>query len=201
MKSNQLREHEINSKDNFICAWYSDDNQICDDLIDYFKKNEQDHRIGLVQNGHMENHVDLAAKDSIDCTLNNIEILKRYYSVLQKCSDLYVKKYTYSADGAPWNTKHAPQIQYYKPGGGYRRWHCERDNAVHPVSARHLVYMTYLNDVTDDGETEYFYQKTKIKAEKGLTVIWPTDWTMTHRGIPSMTQEKYIVTGWFYFTR
>ena len=60
--------------------------------------------------------------------------------------------------------------------------------------------MTYLNDVTHKGETEFFHQKIKIKPEKGLTLIWPTDWTFTHRGIPSPTEEKYIVTGWFEYS-
>jgi hypothetical protein len=59
--------------------------------------------------------------------------------------------------------------------------------------------MTYLNDVNDDGETEFYYQNLKIKPQKGKTVIWPADWTHTHRGITSPTQEKYIITGWFNF--
>jgi hypothetical protein len=196
-----LREHIVNSKDNFICAWYPDNHQLCDNLINYFNNNEQDQYVGLVQNGDMKNHVDTAAKDSIDCVLKDNELLKRYYSVLQECADLYIKKYPYANYGSPWNSIHPPQIQYYKPGGGYRRWHCERDNAIRMIATRHLVYVTYLNDVTDEGETEYFHQNLKIKPEKGLTVIWPVDWTMTHRGVPSMTQEKYILTGWFYFTK
>ena len=57
--------------------------------------------------------------------------------------------------------------------------------------------MTYLNDVTDGGETEWAYQDTKIKPKKGLSVIWPSEFTHMHRGVPSKTQEKYIVTGWF----
>jgi hypothetical protein len=57
--------------------------------------------------------------------------------------------------------------------------------------------MTYLNTVTDGGETEFFWQKIKVKPEKGLTLIWPSDFTHTHRGIPSPSQKKYIVTGWF----
>ena len=60
--------------------------------------------------------------------------------------------------------------------------------------------MTYLNDVTDGGETEFMYQKLKIKPKKGLTLIWPADWTHTHRGIPSMTQVKYIATGWYCYS-
>ena len=41
-------------------------------------------------------------------------------------------------------------------------------------------------------------KKIKVKPEKGLTLIWPADWTFTHRGIPS-PQEQYIVTGWLSF--
>jgi len=59
--------------------------------------------------------------------------------------------------------------------------------------------MTYLNDISDEGETEFLYQKIKVKPEKGLTLIWPTDWTHTHRGIPSQTETKYIATGWYRF--
>jgi len=61
--------------------------------------------------------------------------------------------------------------------------------------------MTYLNNVKDSGETEWFYQNLKIKPEAGLTVIWPTDWTFTHRGIPSKTEIKYIVTGWYSYIK
>jgi hypothetical protein len=59
--------------------------------------------------------------------------------------------------------------------------------------------MTYLNTVTDEGGTEWYHQNLKVNAEKGKTVIWPADWTFTHRGVPSPTQEKYIITGWFNF--
>ena len=59
--------------------------------------------------------------------------------------------------------------------------------------------MTYLNDVPDGG-TEWFHQSLYVPAQKGYTVIWPADWTHTHRGRPSPTTEKQILTGWFEFT-
>jgi hypothetical protein len=59
--------------------------------------------------------------------------------------------------------------------------------------------MTYLNTIKDGGETEFLYQKIKFKPKKGLSLIWPTDFTHTHRGIPSPTEEKMIVTGWLNF--
>ena len=59
--------------------------------------------------------------------------------------------------------------------------------------------MTYLNDVNKGGETEFYYQKLKIKPEKGLTLIWSADWTFTHKGHTTLDEDKYIITGWFNF--
>jgi hypothetical protein len=58
--------------------------------------------------------------------------------------------------------------------------------------------MTYLNDVPDAG-TEFKYQKITTQAKKGLTIIWPSDWTHTHKGQISDVNEKYIITGWYSF--
>ena len=63
---------------------------------------------------------------------------------------------------------------------------------------RILVFMTYLNDV-DDGGTDFKYQNLTSPAKKGLTMIWPSDFTHTHKGQISHTKEKYIVTGWVGF--
>ena len=62
-----------------------------------------------------------------------------------------------------------------------------------------MVFMTYLNDVTDGGGTEFYYQNKITEARKGKTLIWPADWTHTHRGVVSPTQDKYIITGWLNY--
>jgi hypothetical protein len=85
------------------------------------------------------------------------------------------------------------------PTQGFHSWHTERSNARMPNVTRHLVFMTYLNDISDEGETEWKHQGLKVKPEKGLTVIWPADWTYTHRGISSKTETKYITTGWYNY--
>ena len=64
---------------------------------------------------------------------------------------------------------------------------------------RHLVFMTYLNDVNNGGETEFLNQRIKFKPQKGLTLVWPADWTHSHRGLVSLTETKYITTGWLNF--
>jgi len=86
-------------------------------------------------------------------------------------------------------------MQKYEPNEGFFGWHCERAGVKH--SDRLLVWMVYLNTLTDRGETEFFYQQHFERPERGKLVIWPSDWSHLHRGVPSPTETKYILTGWF----
>jgi len=188
-----MREHEINKLDNFINGWYIDQS-CCDKLIEMHKTSDK------VVDGALGSGVYKTVKDSKDLCLSHHEYIKTGWTdQLQKCVNEYIKKYPWCNEYYPWGIKEKVNIQYYPPGGGFYEWHTERPNNIEPISRRHLVFMTYLNDVTDGGETEFYHQKLKIKPEKGLTLIWPTDWTFTHRGITSITQEKYIITGWFAY--
>ena len=191
------REHEVNKLDNFILGWYMDDITLCDKFINYFHNNST-----LKGPGRMSNMIDKNAKDSTDCQITpniNFDGLTDYYKVLQDLSEKYVGKYNSALIRKPWGLVEPFNIQHYSPNGGYHVWHNERDGSNNHTLFRHLVFMTYLNDVTDQGETEFYNQKLKIKPEKGLTLIWPVDWTFTHRGVASPTQEKMITTGWFSF--
>lgn len=58
--------------------------------------------------------------------------------------------------------------------------------------------MTFLNNCKNGG-TQFKYQNLTIPAKKGLTLIWPAEWTHTHKGQISIEEEKYIITGWFNF--
>jgi prolyl 4-hydroxylase len=89
-------------------------------------------------------------------------------------------------------------IQEYLPSSnGYKRWHCEVDG-THNLR-RHLVFMTYLNDVSDGGETLFYHQDLAIKPEFGTTVIFPPTWTHQHKGLSSPSEHKRFLTGWFEF--
>ena len=60
--------------------------------------------------------------------------------------------------------------------------------------------MTYLNDVESGGATEFSHYQVSVKPKKGLTLIWPSEWTHAHRGEILEHGAKYIVTGWITFT-
>jgi hypothetical protein len=188
-----LKEHTINNLDNFICGWYLNDNYLFEDIIRFHNQspNKQDGIAGGVVNFSVKKSKDLILPRESD-------LYCRYINHLQLCLDLYVEKYKSAADTAEWADLENINIQHYNAGDAYFGWHCERSGVNSQLNNRHLVFLTYLNDVDDAGETEFLYQKIKVKPQKGLTLIWPADWTFTHRGIPS-NNDKYIVTGWLSF--
>lgn len=187
---------EVIFQNNFIGAWFLSDVSVCDDLIKYFENGAEviEGRAGKF------GAINKSAKSCTECYIDpNNHILDRYHSLLQEVCEQYKKKYEFCDRGAAWSIKDAVKIQKYKPGEAYYAWHFEREYMQDMMGSRHLVFLTYLNDVTDDGETEFYYQGVKIRPQKGLTLIWPADWTHTHRGVASMSQTKYIITGWYNF--
>jgi hypothetical protein len=186
--------------EHFIGSWILENPAVCDDIIDYFN-NSSNKTPGISYKSIMQQHiVDKNIKDSIDVTISVDSQISQLYTVeLVKVINKYIEKFSFCTWGTDWGLLEEINIQYYPIGGGFKEWHCERSSSQYPSTARHLVFMTYLNDVPEGGETEFFYQKIKVKPVKGLTLIWPADWTYTHRGIPSNTSEKFIITGWLSF--
>jgi len=185
---------------NFIKTQLLNNIAICDQLINYHKSSKNQFPGYSYDSTSNLNNVNTSIKDSTDVLIDKNHVLEELYiKELSVVIEKYIEQYSYCSWSTSWGLLESIAIQQYAPGGGYKEWHCERASGKFPVSARHLVFMTYLNDVTDQGETEFWYQELKIKPVKGLTVIWPADWTHTHRGIPSPSQEKFIVTGWLSF--
>ena len=166
-----------------------EDMHLCDDLIEYHKNNIEYKNLGKSIGAN-------EMKKSTDVTVfpasQNPSIL-----MYRKLLFGYMREYNTAYDNplAELTIADGFNIQHYKPGEGYLNWHSER--SVHLTHQRALTFMTYLNDVEDGGGTEFKYQGLRHNAKKGKTLIWPSDFTHTHRGQKSETQEKYITTGWF----
>ena len=194
-----MKAHLINKQNNFINGWYTNQNN-CKNLIKYFEDNINKTVKGTV-NRNNKATIDKSYKESTDlnCNINDdSKILQKYLKENLKPSvDAYINNYKYSSElHQRWYICPNFNIQKYLPNQGFKAYHFERDlNTV----LRHLVFTTYLNNIEDNGETEFYYQKIKIKPEQGLTVIFPADWTFTYRCIVSKTQTKYIITGWFAY--
>jgi hypothetical protein len=91
------------------------------------------------------------------------------------------------------------KFQRTPPGGGYHLWHYE--NASPAFAQREVTWMVYLNDVEDGGETEFQFQKRRIKPTQGTVVLFPAGMTHVHKGnLVLGDKNKYIVTGWYIKT-
>jgi prolyl 4-hydroxylase len=190
---NVMKEYDFcsNSRESHIKGW-TIDGEICDGLIQLFKDNKDHHVTGVIGGPY---NVNKEHKDSIDLALHpDWDELRfvAYKDALKKCLKLYENHYPEIKGFTKYSMTEGANIQYYPPCGGYFVDHCERTSAY---EKRCLVWMTYLNDVPDAG-THFKYQKVTTPAEKGLTLIWPTDFTHTHKGQISKIHGKYIITGW-----
>lgn len=114
--------------------------------------------------------------------------------ILQECFDEYSDYYQELKNYNLYSR--VIKMQRTPPGGGYHVWHCE--NLDFDYSPRQVAWMIYLNDMPDgEAETEFLYQKTRLKPKAGTVVLWPAAYTHVHRGNTVFTQNKYILTGWF----
>jgi hypothetical protein len=186
---NNLKEHPFPYQ-SFIGGWYIPED-VCDDLINYAKLNFNNFKNGCLGGGV----VDKETKDSLDLPIykyDNEDIIVKYRQNLQKVLLLYEQKYDELKILMKYDIIENFNLQYYPPNGGFKKWHNERSFNRN----RNLVFMTFLNNVPDGG-TLFKYQQIACPAKKGLTLIWPTDWTHTHKGQVSSKYEKYIITGWY----
>ena len=101
------------------------------------------------------------------------------YPILMKCGSLEVR---------------VIKFQKTEKSSGYHVWHFE--NSKNPYRDRLVVWLLYLNDVEEGGETEFIYQSKRIKPKKGTLVFWPAGYTHTHRGNPPLSETKYVATSW-----
>lgn len=90
------------------------------------------------------------------------------------------------------------KIQKTLAGEGYHVWHCE--NVGEGFTTRVLTWTIYLNDDFTGGETEFLHKNMRVKPKKGTLVIFPANYTHTHRGNPPLTGEKYIMTSWVHLS-
>ena len=119
---------------------------------------------------------------------------------LDRCVSRYVEKHhQLKRTDNSWSIDDSYCLQKYDPNMGYFISHAENQGGCLYDIRRMLVWMIYLNTVTDGGGTYFENYDRTLDAVEGRCVIWPAFWTHFHNGIVSKTQIKYIATGWFLY--
>lgn len=88
-------------------------------------------------------------------------------------------------------------LQCYRPGEGFKNWHCDwttADDATEPIK-RVLAWILYCNSVENAG-TEFLWQGHHVEAVAGQMAIFPAGMSHVHRGRVSEQHTKMIATGW-----
>lgn len=133
---------------------------------------------------------------SFNASVHLPEVARVVDEALHRCILKYAAQY-FPIKQLKASTKEV-KIQRTPPRGGYHFWHCESFNKE--TATRALAWMIYLNDIPQgEGETEFIWQKLRVQPEAGKCLIWPTQFTHTHRGNPVYHATKYIATGWYTF--
>ena len=190
-----------NSNPNFIGSWVIDPLSICDELINYFESNQNKQKKGVTLGGG-----NLDVKNSIDITispkeikLHGNEVFETYVNKLFSCYKDYVIQWPFLTTFAEDLQIGRFNLQRYQSGQHYQAIHTERSS----LGTHHRVFawMTYLNDVdiNEGGSTFFSHYDLKIQPKKGLTLIWPAEWTHAHKGNLLHADSKYIITGWMHF--
>lgn len=125
-------------------------------------------------------------------------VLAPFYGATQTCFDDYSSRFSVLKDNRV--TGSAAKMQQTLPGQGYHVWHGEQSSGMN--ASRVLSYMLYLNTLESEegGETEFLYQRLRLRPEENTMVVWPAAFTHAHRGnVVLGDQAKYIITGWFYY--
>ncbi len=198
MKRSYLSESKLNP--HFIGSWIID-YDLCDEIIAYYEKNKQKQKQGVTTSG-----INLATKDRQDLSLTpqelklpENEIYKIYFKSLFECYKDYNLQWPFLSEVVHDLDIGRFNIGKYKPGQHFQKIHCERTS----LSTLHrlFAFMTYLNDVDDGGSTYFNHYDLDIKPKKGLTLLWPAEWTHSHKGNVLKTGVKYIITGWLTFPK
>lgn len=178
-------------------AWFDAalDRSFCAQLIDSFEasaaqqtRNGRGVRAGLDHSNWTELNVSRLADDDFrGFFLHQIEAgLARYNERVRltipvpmrpRIEDLRIKRYRAGTD------------EQFQP----------HFDSIDAVANRYLVFLWYLNDVAEGGETEFGDLGIRVEARAGRLLVFPPFWMFQHAGLPPHSNDKYILSTYLLF--
>lgn len=89
------------------------------------------------------------------------------------------------------------RMKRYRPGQS-EQFELHFD-AIYEKANRYLVYLWYLNDVDDGGETRFPRLDYDVRPKAGRLLMFPPYWMYQHEGAPPRSGDKYIVGTYLLF--
>jgi hypothetical protein len=187
--------------------------ELCSDIIQYFEEEKDNWYKGVTASG-----VNNDIKDTFDFQIRTNDPKSKWFKVqnfLSQELNRNVNKYMKSLNdnpkynenrkdnqkfkliGAKYLTEATFQMQKYLKNQGKYIYHNDFSVDFPEKKYRVITYLWYINTVEEGGETEVLGE-TSVKPEAGKLLLFPACWTFPHTGKIPISDDKYIITGWFY---
>ena len=175
----------------------------CNEIIEFTDSSLQ---IRVDDHRKQSREVQLIGDPRPEARLLSTELLETIYpygdkferSLWDKCHEDY-KPEDYTLTESYKTNFSSLQIQKYTPEDkGYPAVHVEQGGDKSLIR-RYLAVILYLNDIEEGGETIFPMCGTSVEPVAGRLAIWPSGIPFYHCGLPTVKQDKYIITSWFEF--
>jgi len=180
------------------------EDSMCQSIIEVFDNNPVYHKSGITSNGYnpdiklttdvnisdlTNTHIWKSIDDSLNYALN--KHIHMYFEYMNSLNNHYKIFEDLQDTGF--------LMQKYNKNNGHFKYHHDFSTIYenNDIYYRALVYIFYLNDVDEGGET-ILWNDYKIKPKAGSLLFFPASWTYPHKGNVPISHDKYIVTGWLY---
>ncbi|HET9031677.1 MAG TPA: 2OG-Fe(II) oxygenase [Dokdonella sp.] len=74
-------------------------------------------------------------------------------------------------------------------------------DAIYEKSDRYMVFLWYLNDVAEGGETRFTDLDFAVQPRAGRLLMFPPFWMYQHAGMPPISNDKYIISTYLLFEK
>ena len=182
---------ETNHQPSFIGLWSIQNSEICDKVISFFQNNEMSHSdVGFYDYADNSVKYDKAIVNGKqmqvkleDLQTDDYDPIKNYFLMLEKCFLSYCESWPTIQTDRIGISRNASIVKYLKSEKEFNEYNYHRKSSENVMDL--FSFKTYLNSLENEkGNTEFYYQGTSINHFKGLTIIWPTDWTHASRFVP-----------------
>ncbi|MGH8145554.1 MAG: 2OG-Fe(II) oxygenase [Rhodanobacteraceae bacterium] len=177
--------------------WYDDalPSVFCEKMIASFKQESTRH---LKRERGWRAGLDTSAWTELDITPLADAALKGFFS---RQIEEYLGRYNTDlglAIPVPASTLLAPlRIKRYLPEAA-EEFQLHFDS-IGEVANRYLVFLWYLNNVEEGGETEFSGLDIKVAPRTGRLLMFPPYWMFQHAGRSPISGEKYILSTYMMF--
>ncbi|TQV75438.1 2OG-Fe(II) oxygenase [Aliikangiella marina] len=169
------------------------DSKVCDDLVDLFEAKSEYHQInGGAHQAHL-------GKDSRWVELNLMPIMSdtsknTVAAQMAKYKSIYENDCNIQPPLPNPNAIYPFRLKRYDVGTDQFIPHMD---AYGPESNRFLVYLWYLNDVEEGGETVFVDLDISVKPKRGSLVMFPPYWMYIHTAKPPISNPKYVINTFY----